>query len=97
MPLADDVSSGDLRTALEAQRDDIARRLESADDRAAAALHQRLSIVLRDLDKLPTGREESKLDRIASNVTDELAERRANRQPGPEGAAGAGGGRGARS
>lgn len=79
--LSDEVSAGDLRRSLEAQRDDLARRLEGAEDRDAAALHKHLTAVLDKLDRLPGGEEVSKLDQIADSVTDELAARRTDRKP----------------
>ena len=74
------------RQALEAQRDDLARRLATADDKDAAALHRQLTLVLDRLDKLPASSEVTPLDRIAAGVADELAKRRANRQSSAAGA-----------
>ena len=96
MYLADAVSGG-YRAALEAQRDDLATRLEAAEDRDAASLHRQLTAVLERLDKLPSGQERSKLDDIASTVGDELAARREGRKPAAKGAARTRGGRPSRS
>lgn len=82
MGLSDVVKKGGLRESLEAQRDDLATRLEVAADREAAGLHRQLSIVLEKLNKLPTGREVTPLDRIASGVADELAARRSAKAAG---------------
>lgn len=92
MPLADDAPEG-YREWLEAQRDDLARRLDEAENKDAAALHRQLTAVLERLDKLPTGREVSKLDTIAETVGDELAARRDDRKPDTKGASRTRGGR----
>ena len=85
MDLEQMVTEG-YRQALEAQRDDLARRIKTASDKDAAALHRQLTLVLDRLDKLPASSEVSPLDRIAAGVADELAKRRANRQSGAAGA-----------
>lgn len=97
MPLSESVTA-DYRSALEAQRDDLAKRLTEAADKDAAALHRQLTAVLERLDRLPSGSEETKLDRIASGIQDELGARRAAaREPDSAGADRAGGGRSSRA
>lgn len=92
MSLSDVVKGGDLRLSLRAQRDDLARRIEEAENRDAAALHRQLAIVLEKLDRLPGGEEVTELDRIAGTVTDEMDARRTRRRAGAAGAGGAAGG-----
>jgi hypothetical protein len=70
------VGAGQTRASLEAVRDRLALLLEDAPARDAAALARQLTIVLEKIDKLPGGEEASNLDRIAADVTDELAARR---------------------
>lgn len=81
------VSSGDHRRALEAMRDKLAGLLVDADQRAAPQLAQRIQSILNELDALPGGQAVSKLDRIAADVTDDLAARRTRRATGKPDAA----------
>lgn len=65
MDFKSEVGSGDLRRALEAQREDLAGCLESCKPGEAAPLHARLTDVLTRLDALavPAG---SRLDELAA-------------------------------
>jgi hypothetical protein len=64
-------ASGDRRETLLALRDELARRLVDA-DRDAAPLARQLTIVLREIEQLPTPGEKSRVD--------DLAKRRASRR-----------------
>jgi hypothetical protein len=75
------VAEGDLRKSLEAVRDKLAGQLDEAGPRDSAAISRQLVAVLERLDRLTGGGEESELDRIAGAVEDELAARRAHREP----------------
>lgn len=76
------VGSGDARRALEAQRDDIARRLEVTDSgRDAAALHGRLSDVLDRLAALPAPKEGTALDELARRRAAAAGDGVASRSP----------------
>lgn len=81
-PVRTVVKEGDLRASLEAIRDLLAARLDDATPRDTAAITRQLTSVLERLDRLTGGGEESPLDQIASAVEDELAARRAHREPG---------------
>ena len=63
--LADAVASGDRREALVALRDELARRLATA-ERDVPGLARQLQSVLRDIAELPAPAERSTLDEIAS-------------------------------
>lgn len=76
-------ASGDLRKSLEALRDSLAADIDSAEPRDKAALAKQLRDTLIAIDKLPGGQVKTELDRIAESIpADELAQRRARRQPG---------------
>jgi hypothetical protein len=75
------VAQGARRPSLESIRGKLAEQLELAEGRDAAILAKELRAVIAELDALPTGRLESRLDHIAAAVTDDLAARRAARQP----------------
>jgi hypothetical protein len=83
--IVDIVSKGDRRASLVAVRDRLAKELDAAelDARSVAVVAKELRAVIAEIDKLPGGEEKSDLDRIAESIPpDELAARRANRQPG---------------
>ncbi|MGI5288040.1 hypothetical protein ACQEVF_32510 [Nonomuraea polychroma] len=69
------VQSGDRREALEAIRDKLAAELRAADGRDAAVIAKELRATIAELEKLPGGREVSRVD--------ELAARRADRRANP--------------
>lgn len=76
MNLEDAVASGDRRLALTALRDRLARAIGDAEEKSIAALAKQLADVLRELDAMPVGNEESKVD--------ELAQRRLARRADPD-------------
>ncbi|MFW5415121.1 hypothetical protein J0910_00410 [Nocardiopsis sp. CNT-189] len=81
--LPEAVAGGDRAAALEALRDELARRLPDAGDREAASLATQLRLVLADLDALSAGEE--------ADIVDDLAKRRAARRSGAADQGGAAG------
>lgn len=71
MGLSDALASGDRRTALEALREHLAARLETAPDNVAAPIAGQLVKVMQELEALPEPEEGTALD--------ELTKRRARR------------------
>lgn len=67
------VADGDHRLALEALRDELARRLPSAETREAPALARQLTMVLRELASLPSPATDSVLDDLASKRAARIA------------------------
>lgn len=74
------VSSEDRRASLSAIRDRVARELVGAEGRDVAALAKELREVIREIDSLPTAERVTPLDKLAGAVSDDLAQRRADRQ-----------------
>jgi len=81
--LLEAVAGGDRAAALEALRDELARRLPEATDREAASLATQLRLVLAELDALSAGEE--------ADIVDDLAARRAARRSGTQDQGGAAG------
>ncbi len=75
------VQSGSRRAVLEALSARVAAELHSAVGRDTANLSRELRALQGELESIPTGRIESRLDQLAQDVGDELAQRRANREP----------------
>lgn len=73
------VAQGDRRASLEALRDHLAEALVEALDKDKASIAGRLHAILDAIDAIPTVREDSVADQLASAHTDELAKRRAGR------------------
>lgn len=74
--LRTEVESGDRLRALTAIRDKLAGLLESADERTAPALAQRLMVVMSEIDSLSRPAEES----VIGQLQDDLAAKRAMRE-----------------
>lgn len=67
------IKAGERRASLEAIRDKLAAELKDAYGRDAAALAKELREVIRELDSLPTGGEESTVDQLAARRARRLA------------------------
>lgn len=95
--IIDALTSPERRTALVAMRELLAAAMKPAehengcpcecgpppaDGRVLAALSRELRGVLLEIEKLPSGEEDSDLDRIAASVADEQAPGRETRQSG---------------
>lgn len=71
--------SGSRTRALEAVRDHLALKLETAEGGETPAIARALMGVLRELDALPGAGARSSIDDIADSVRDDLADRLAHR------------------
>lgn len=67
------IGEGERRASLEAIRGKLARELAEAYGKDAATLAKELREVIRELDSLPTGGEESPVDEIAARRARRLA------------------------
>jgi hypothetical protein len=71
--LAEVAASGDRRATLEALRTKLASEIENATGRDVASLSKELTSVMRELEAIPTGREESAVDDLAARRAQRLA------------------------
>jgi hypothetical protein len=68
------IKQGDRRLSLEAIRDKLAFELDEAFGRDAATIAKELASVIRELDSLPGGKEESTVDQLAARRKKRLAD-----------------------
>ena len=80
--LIEAAESGDRRATLEALRDYLAAIVVIAEPRSVAPLARQLAEVVRELDAMPVGNEESKVDELAQRRLDRLAKPHVSDGPG---------------